>query len=579
MPPIENTLTSETALKAQLNQLFRLLEVQRIVIVDDEFQVEPKPEQVKSLLEQLETQGNTEAILRIGIEAELPIEIKRERLLEIWENRTREERVDLLHEMSLAAGVAATLNIEDDIHLIFRDLEPEYKPLRPSAWNLQRNALILDANNGLKTLFLFDQDQSNDGESPTAGTTQLAGIVVECNKEAALCGLLSHTFNADSEHDTWLKLTTDLNFDPEQSNRVVPIAKERLRNDASELVRRLRLTGLLSFSAELKTHANAVLKSAQEKAYTALDDLTIFDFEHVVFTSSENEGVWEVDTLFRLYGVHHRHTAKELAYENANLQETTNKLRQLRTIVDDTKKPTSPAAASLRRLELYEESQLNTTHTPLDLGDIFLDHENTYHILIAAPCDLMLRNEGTRGLKEGILVPIRVVRSKDQKVNANQRESFFFLPLFLKSEPQIECFAEFKFARTVSLNILDLSVFQADGSAKISLQDEQPPGLLAGWHNRFEHLLKTYKGELAYLTSFQPETMAQSLSKEFLGKLLPPVSLDGYFQTVVSLDEKKIEYNLKRVARLQGAQAYAMLMAYTRFMSRPAFEHDFLNPK
>src|SRR5207302_194592 len=144
---------------------------------------------------------------------------------------------------------------------------------------------------------------------------------------------------------------------------------------------------------DLKKTAREILRAAQENAHKRLDDIDIYDFDQIVFRSSRREGVWEPDTLFRVFGLFHHDETRKLAKEDANLFTLADAIRVLSLI--PTKSSTAPNynTMALQRLELYESGDyLNTHFIPIDVGDIFekTGESKKRYILLAQSCDLMV---------------------------------------------------------------------------------------------------------------------------------------------------------------------------------------------
>ncbi len=98
-----------------------------------------------------------------------------------------------------------------------------------------------------------------------------------------------------------------------------------------------------------------------------------YEFEQIVCISSLNEGVWEPDTLARIFAVYHRIAVRQSIHAHDRVFEVANNLRKLSRVRTGDWGEATPRAVELRRLEWFEDaSDLNEQLTPLELGDIFM---------------------------------------------------------------------------------------------------------------------------------------------------------------------------------------------------------------
>jgi hypothetical protein len=571
--------------KDKVAELFHLLGVSRVVVVDDRFSNEPTIEVALASVKVLLQTGLLDALQEWSLTVEMPENVVDETVRSRWEGLNSIQKSEWVARWKTALPLPQetedSTDNPDTIKNVFSDLkECESKFLKPTDWEKVKNQLINEANAGKKTLFLFDQDQSHDRGTTQSGQTQLYEILKEGNPENSLCGLLSHTFDSEGEVSIRKRICEELKLDKAEQNRFITIAKDNL-SKPSELVNKLRLTGLGEFASKLKLFAQNTLRDAQDSAYKFLDDIDVIDFEHIVLNTSESEGIWEIDTLFRLFSVHHRHTSMKSIIANEEVRSVLQKLQHLRSIEKLKTSKLSAEVHLLRTLEMYEEGELlNARHAPIDLGDIFKTDSNEYFVLIGAPCDLMLRANKARNAGSGLLAPIKT----NGKLLANQLESHFAIHQILDgADVTSDCFVDFKGAEHIPLEILDFCSFKPDGRAIFKLDEPTPERLIKPLIRQYESHRKTFNDKITLLKPFNDEISAQIISdpsKKLLPALLHqflwhskliPGELD--FQTSV------LTYPVQRIKRLNSNVAYALLIAYTKFISRPAFDPDFTRLK
>lgn len=126
-----------------------------------------------------------------------------------------------------------------------------------------------------------------------------------------------------------------------------------------------------------------------------------------------------------------------------------------------------------------------------------------------------------------------------------------------------------------------MCVFQEDGAATIALDEQPPEGCRPAWKARhgflcallahprkLMDLLSPAKGEPDGVKKLKAE-----LSPRVGGSLLQDSVFTGEF--IEDGGQACVSFNCRRVGRLSRARAFALLMAYTSCLSRPAFDRDF----
>ena len=129
-----------------------------------------------------------------------------------------------------------------------------------------------------------------------------------------------------------------------------------------------------------------------------MERLSTPDFDRIVFGSSRREGVWEPDTLLRVFGILMRREARSQLYQDADISTAVAEARRISAIPEDVaaaldEESASPEVLRIQRFESYEsDDELNQFHVPIELGDIFeRDSNGQRYILLVQPCDLMVR--------------------------------------------------------------------------------------------------------------------------------------------------------------------------------------------
>jgi hypothetical protein len=219
---------------------------------------------------------------------------------------------------------------------------------------------------------------------------------------------------------------------------------------------------------------------------------------------------------------------------------------------------------------------LNANYLPLELGDIFIKSDGNgmkKYILLSQPCDLMVRRDGKRS-PEPTHLPLVEVMPALTKPNYSEE-----MPYFDENAGE-HWYVKLKQVHQVKTHILDLCIFNIDGSARMLIGDEVPDAMRPAWKERYkrvtESISRTLK-KLELLSPAQGDTreilkMKAKLRPELMSHLLDEGLFKGKFIKENSMPG--IMYNCRRIGRLCRARAAGLLMAYSGFLSRPAYERS-----
>jgi len=572
-----------------IQKLFTSLEIKRVVCVDDQYDQQPSFEKFKLFYEQ----ANIDDLAVIpGLESivSADIDFMQDKELEyFWDNLNEKGKKGIFIQLRSKAnnkddtGYAATL----------KDLLQQYdfQELSLAQWRRAKPQLIKEAK-AIKTLFLFDQDFSREGGSPQEGIRLIEDILASEESDAIMCGLLSHTFAPEQEHG----LLEDYREAHETNSRdkFIFISKQQLDNNPIEFARRVKLTALSPKCKELKKIVADVIDQAHDKAYKQVDLIDIYDFEHMIFQSSIQEGVWEPDTLFRLFGLYHRFIAREMARSKDELHDIATYIRPISIISTNSIESPKYRSWEIQRLELYEsEIYINNLHMPIELGDIFevrLTDVPKQFILLAQPCDLMVRKNGRRKqtVTEVTLAEIissKDIQRKDEKGRPLDQDAFYELSYF--TEDGVKRYVNFQKKHSVRLSIIDLCVYQDNGSAYLNANQACPKYVIPTWERHYNELVTLAKGTIdqykqihSYCSKLAQKEAERVLALARARILALPASSssngeENLFTGEITLSDQSISYGLRRSGRLCQAHSAALLAKYAAFLARTAFEHDF----
>jgi len=505
-----------------------------------------------------------------------PENIWTRRLQIFWLEATPDARLAILSELAAKTGYENLPSDVRDLSLL-KGLVPEdvFVAMGPDDWDRDREDILAKAQDNHGVLCLFDQDLRLADRSESAGMTLLQQTLGMRGGNYVICGLLTQTLGKDEELLKARKFAAKMGLSLDQ---FLPISKDRLRGDPMEFADGLKMTVLNYARERLSRQVTDVTKQASEKAQQHMNDIGVYDFEHIVIRSSEGEGVWEPDTLFRLFDLFRYNAFRAMVLDPERRVSLYGDIERMRAICDIKTSDWQPDCPSnqvhrIRHAELFDAAKLlNPAHQPLDLGDIFEVGDGRYYILLAQPCDLMIRSKpmGKRSIDTATLVRIQTyAKAKDHPGEVSSFRLSYF-----EDQPGREAFVKFRDSFQMSLNVLDLAVFNDDGQCRIPLSDADAnefPTLHKPWRRRFEVLQRYYQ---ATHQKFQkiPYLRASNYQKRALKHLLLCSDKD----IDLSYDANgSFEFGIRRVGRYRVPLSTQLLSAYFSFLSRNPQEHDF----
>ncbi|NTV47588.1 MAG: hypothetical protein HGB11_13965 [Chlorobiales bacterium] len=566
--------------RTAVEKILTALGVARIIYVDDANNESVAIENVLVASRSLSSELLLHAFPEIGNTIPEDPEILNVKIREAW--GLLDPKVQL--ERGQAVVIAAYLNeaneTNDDLTYvsILRELIPSDKliSLSPLQWEDKKNQLLSESKR-IRTLFLFDKDFAT-GDSDVV-IKIIAELLARSDIDGLICALLTHLVTPENQPQMWVELSQQHNI---PRDRFVVIPKRYLSETPILIAQTLKFTVLSPDFTELKERTKAIIEASATAAAKRVDDISIYDLDHILFQVSANEGLWEPDMLFRLHSMFHQSESRRLAHEGGMLEEIAAKLRVGSGIPSrNIHLPTPDSSWALQREEMYEfDDYINENHQPLELGDIFtkIDGDSIKkYILLAQPCDLMVRTDGKR-YPELDRIPLAEVVSADKCPYYSEE-----MPYFDKS-PSKKWFVKLKSVHFVRIHLLDLCVFNKDGVAKMIVGGSAPSGIRPSWKARYEILYRYWrkvvsKAEEHAINSNDSKEVAQ-VKQRIVSDLCSLLFYDDLFKGKLDEIEKvqSVMYNCKRIGRLSRARAIGMLMSYTATLGRPAYELDFGKP-
>lgn len=562
------------------------IDVSRVVVVDDEYA--DGVEELLGICSEVASGEAGELPHLAGIDFGAPYAVWAARVRSAWEGLARPaQRESLAAARRLASGSGDPLGDEEALaaervgdDLAAQSLKRilgslgrlcEFVTLSLGAWEEGCEAMLADEQ-AQRTLFFFDRGYGD--ERPGTDEKGFELIRDAQARGARYCGLITHTVPVDGEYEAWRSMAGEYGLEP---NGFVVVSKGRLNGEPPDyygFLGMLRVTALSGRYAEVRSMAWKVFEGSVEEAKSAMEDLSVVDFDRIVFASSRREGVWEADTLFRVFGVLMARAAGRQLHADATVSETVATARRVSAMPDRVadalgKQGRSAAALQMQRYEIYDASaELNAWHAPIGLGDIFrVDAEERNYILLAQPCDLVVRSRGLRNREDGRLgrtAAVVEIARRDDTQGAIRGE----LP-FYEEETGDSGYANYGSTHQVLLAVLDLCALQADGRAALDVEAECPSLLIEGWEKRAKKLQTHFRNAL----ELQRTLVAAQLCGEVASLALPHAS------TTLKVGKEgaggAVTYGIRRVMRLRQPWSGALLTEFAQYQARAAFEHYF----
>lgn len=582
------TTNNENLSKAQrsIKSLFNILGIKRVVCVDDQYNDTPTLERFKNLYNDV-TEDERQSILGLNTITSDDFDLLDNYLDKFWTELSDKDKNKLSSQLR-----AKSTTHDTQYARILKDLLQSYLvELSLAQWRRNKPKYIVESKE-IKTLFLFDQDFSKEeGGSREEGFKLIEDVLTSEGADSTLCGLLSHTFKPEDEQKLLEEYTKNHS---ENKDSFIFISKRLLSNDPTEFARRVKLTILSPMCKLLKTEVADIIEQAHKEAFQKVEQVSIYDFEQIIFHSSILEGVWEPDTLFRLFGFYSRALAREKARVRDKLYEIAAGIRPISLISTDSDGAPEHRSREIQRFELYEdEKYTNDLYMPIELGDVFeitLNGRLKKFILLAQPCDLMVRKNGNRKqtVTEAILAEIvnsEDLDNKDDKGRPLDQDTHYELQYFNKNGTK--AFVSFQKKYSMKLFIIDLCVYQKDGRAEVNINQNCPKYIIPTWQKHYEKLVEKAKQAIDQYRRLQDtcKTLSKDETDYILNLALPRIlelpivpttnQIENIFTGNINPYEGSITYDLRRCGRLCQSHSSALLAKFASFFARNAFEHDF----
>jgi len=568
-----------TEAQESLRELFIKINIQRVVFVDDAFKVDYEQASGFFTTADIELLKQIDELKLFAFTDDKDVNLSNFRTL--WDSLTDSERCSLFIRLPRPLSTPEPSKMEENrtaqlledpivipvLDEVFKGIRGvDFKELSLTKWKEVSSNLIDEAKT-IKSIFFFDQDLSKDGGSDKEGIKQIQYTLAKAkaDKTHVMCSLLSHTFSPEQAYDGWKTFAKEQDIDESQ---FILVSKSEINNLPS-FIHMIKLMILNQPCSELISGVSEAIRTSHEESLKKIKEINIFDFDNIVFRSSRHEGVWELDTLIRLFSIFQRDKIRETVKSDGTLNSLLSEIRDISRIRSAPSALYSGNSWKIQRSEIYEDAaHLNSLHLQLELGDIFQNSNSSKtYILLAQPCDLMIRSQGeTPGERRP---DVRMANLAEIVPDKPDQGDYYELPFFLEKDPW---YVKFTATHPEKLLVLDMCVFQDDGASKFITNQQCPSNVIPAWqlhHNKVrDDVNKEMRVYLDLKNKVNNQQLIYLLFKSAIGLFIPCIddSIKG---------KETLTYSCKRIGRLCEPRASAMLTAYANHVCRAAFEHDF----
>jgi len=567
----ENNLSEA---RSSCSELITALAIKKVICVEDEggvtiddlviLQQEVSDEQLKNIMPE------------IGENVPSDVEIRNEKFRKIidgYDTQRKNEIITKLFEITDQKD-GTNHNDKHSLHILKEIINNQIlEVISFDEWG-KRSVELIEASKIDKILFLFDQDLSKGGGKTEEGISLISSLLSSDNSNSVLCGLLTHTVKPEEQYEKWETLSKTHGI---ERDRFLIIPKLYLQDNPSIFARMLKLIALSPLFTKLKKSVSEIVKNSTDDALSKMDQISIDDFEHIVFHIPEKEGLWEPDMLFRLFSLYHRQNSMILANGTDDLETISKELRSLSKIPVLGKNESIGLSWNIQKDELYDLGEhINKYNLPIELGDIFektgSDSVKKY-ILLMQPCDLLIRSNGKRSPEPEILILAEIEKYKESPYQER-------LPYFGERSDGEYC-VNFKRLHYIKPFVIDICAFNEDGISEINIEKECKDTIRPQWIKRYKYIVDEMRKKIGKIDSCKIiegdiediKRIKSKLKKE----VFPLILNEGIFKCDVDVSDGKfvIKYNFRRLKRYSRQRSTSLLLSLSSCMSRPGFDVDF----
>lgn len=554
-------------MKNRVSECLKAAGISKVVWVDDHFASPTRNELETDILKAvrvLKERGDSSAELAIFGKVDLTQSRQQveDSTVAICEPLSDGQLKEILATLSVATGTAVIAPQPDLSDEDFRQLESALgRGLRKFSWDTWTSTGITEFGaSGEDTLFLVDKEFSR--ESTSSDGIDLLDFLVKNTR--GLCILLTHTCQAKDQDQRRTEFAVAKGLLPHSFCVVSKQQTVELSVD-ERFAAAIRTVVMHKFNGQIAYAISETIQKSAKDVALELTKQSASVLDRVVFKSSIEEGVMEYDVVMRIFNIQQRY-ALNRALQEPGIQRDLRSARKFRKGTAALGPIRDQADMTFfrewRQREMFlDGAGLNALHFPLACGDVFECGDGKRYLLLAQPCDLVVRDDGKRNAEVGLMVLLDEVPDKIMKERSGDAPDYRFFELKGVFGSGKKWFADFKNLFVADLFVLDFTVFNADGSVRLQRDHPDPAIVLTlGWTKRLNKAkARIFPGNLPTLSS-----------KIGMGKHVESLAADT---------TDGLSYPLRRIGRLESNLATAILAAWATFQTRAALGHDFTKEK
>lgn len=559
-------------MKDSIKTLIERRNINRIVYVDNEFEIDIYRDNIKLYLRENISDKNID--WPFSIEAGLEYALKE---CDCWLNSEYEKDKVLLFikEQRIKRGLHPVEKSLNDIlpeNILFCVTPDEFKE------QYIENPVYTPTQTGQMVILMDKFVKEDDANSGMRLLTSFK------DKDYVACGLFSDKFEINDEIAHW--------DDCDKANNIYPLSKSRVTEDGEAFLLGLRNIVWLRQISDIKKHILDLYNQAFSKTREDLDSLDPASFDYAIIKSSAYEGCWEFDVMKRIMLLLlNRHVERLMTEDDefSKIQDLTHVLKQISDFPRCTDKPNSILLQEYYKSEIYADiSYINNTYSQIANGDIFEIEGKGRFMLSCQPCNLELRKDASRKSSEFVyLLPIEptfTLTEDNPEQRKKQNRQLYRSLLQHLSDDESLCV---NLAANVRINprILDLVCYNKDGVAIIDINKDKDQlddssimqaNMLTHYHKIYSticnqvRLCKKIDGiSKDILEKGEKQSLLKMLKKPFEMASEKLISPNYNSETGI------VDFKIKRVERYKEPFAQIVLHDFMNYLSRQALPNDF----
>jgi hypothetical protein len=465
----------------------------------------------------------------------------------------------------------------DNVHSALIFLESEVNKL----WN---------PNESNRILWLVDRDFSHSGGTVNEGLILFDHFLKSTSKWNM--GILATRNISDIETEEQLSEFLTENFSNlyDNQNLIWGIDKtliDKSRDD--EFVQKISHGLKRNYTYKITDLLTLIFKEGLDLASTKFKNIAQSTVNQMIFNYSNTEGVSIIETLSRVLLVYTKFDYNQKLKSKFNdVSKLIWEYERLPDIKLGTIRGDSREVNIIRNIEKYN-TFVNDMYYPIGFGDIFNINGKEY-LLISQTCDIVLRGSGERKIQKGIL--LRLSNVKPKSGDEGNGKSYFELKYYKEGQPHYVLFKE---VIQLELNVLDLCALNDNGVADIAIDElnhifENDYRFSVGLRYRLKFIVnkikETYEKKGTVEKAFVDlassiESVTAEKKHEIQGLLERYKQLNNSIQNENLQSENfqvldgKIEYNVRRICRLEELVTLCLCLEYNSHNSRIGLPFDF----